>query len=78
MPYGIEDGTVRWKGYGIESVKAFINDVHTLEENKKTLEEVKSDRPSFEESIISTAVLEAAHISLENGSTWQNIKSFKK
>lgn len=78
MPYGIEDGNVRWKGYGIDSIKAFINDVHTLEENKKTLEEVKSDRPSFEESIISTAVLEAAHSSLANGSSWQNVKSFNK
>tara|TARA_Y100001935_G_C17290398_1_gene502965 strand:- start:832 stop:2019 length:1188 start_codon:yes stop_codon:yes gene_type:complete len=75
MPYGINDGNVHWNGYGIESIKTFLKDVLFIENNKISLKEIKNRRPSFEDSLISTAVVEAAHKSLENGSIWQNVES---
>ena len=77
MPYGTENGKIRWHGYGIESITTFLNDVVALEEDQKSLSELQIERPSFQESLISTIVVEAAHLSLENGSNWQLIESLK-
>ena len=77
MPYGTENGGIHWHGYGIESITTFLNDVVALEEDQKSLSELQIERPSFQESLISTMVVEAAHLSLENGSNWQKIESLK-
>ena len=77
MPYGTENGGIHWHGYGIESITTFLNDVVDLEANQKSLSELQIERPSFQESLISTMVVEAAHISLENESNWQQIEAFK-
>lgn len=71
--YKNDNGSTEWKGYGIESVKTFLKDISLLNNkliNKKKLVE---ERPSFEESKISTAVLEAANFSLKNKSIWKKI-----
>ena len=54
-----------------------MNDVVALEVNEKSLSELQLERPSFQESLISTMVVEAAHLSLENESKWQLIKRQK-
>ena len=77
MPYGTENGDIRWHGYGIESITTFLNDVVALELNEKSLLELQFERPSFQESLISTMVVEAAHLSLENESKWQLIDALK-
>ncbi len=77
MSYGTTDGNIRWEGYGIESVRTFINDVVALEEDKISLSDLQSVRPSFQESLISTMVIEAAHLSLKNHSKWQIIDNYK-
>ena len=77
MPYGTENGGIYWHGYGIESITTFLNDVVALEVNQKSLSELQIERPTFQESLISTMVVEAAHISLENESNWQPIESLK-
>lgn len=74
MPYGSNDGKIQWRGYGIDSITTFINDVSDLENESKTLSDFQFERPSFKESLISTMVTEAAHRSLENGSNWQIIE----
>ena len=73
MPYGDKEGNIRWRGYGIESITTFINDVLSLNKKSINLSSLRNKRPSFEESLISTAVVEAAHTSLDNDSTWQTI-----
>jgi predicted dehydrogenase len=78
MAYGFSDGNIHWSGYGIESITTFINDVVALESGLKTLSELQTERPSFKESLISTMVTEAAHHSINNGSTWQIIAKLKK
>ena len=73
MPYGDKEGNIRWRGYGIESITTFINDVLSLNKKSINLSSLRNKRPSFKESLISTAVVEAAHTSLDNDSTWQTI-----
>ncbi|MEL0114693.1 MAG: Gfo/Idh/MocA family oxidoreductase [Gammaproteobacteria bacterium] len=73
MPYGTKDGSIQWKGYGIDSIMSFIDDVIQLSNKKITLSELEVSRPSFNESLISTAVIQAAHKSLNNNSQWENI-----
>ena len=73
MPYGSEDGKIRWRGYGIESITTFLDDVIDLIEGRKDLEELQIQRPSFQEALVSTMVIEAAHKSLNEQSTWQEI-----
>ena len=36
---------------------------------------LKSERPTFAEALISTAVVEAAHESLASGNNWVNVKT---
>lgn len=77
MPYGKDEGDIHWHGYGIESIATFIDDVIGLEDGSKTLSDLERNRPSFQESLISTIVTEAAHRSLEDSSSWQSIETFK-
>lgn len=76
-PYGTQNGSIHWYGYGIESITTFLDDLIALENNQKSLSELQTERPSFQESLISTMVVEAAHISLNNESNWQQIDSIK-
>ena len=73
MSYGTENGSINWRGYGIESVKTFLNDVYALEQRQISLSELEKNRPCFKESLISTKVVEAAHESLKNDSNWKSI-----
>ena len=77
MPYGTKNGEIHWHGYGIESITTFLNDVLALEDNEELLSELQLKRPSFQESLLSTMVVEAAHFSLENESKWQPIEALK-
>ncbi len=77
MPYGSKDGNIHWRGYGIESIITFLNDVIALKDGLKKLSDLQIERPSFQESLISTIVVEAAHRSLENDSNWQTIETLK-
>ena len=74
MPYGENDGDIYWQGYGIDSITTFIDDVVAINNEKVNLLDLQNTRQSFKESLISTAVIEAAHISLENDSKWQIIE----
>tara|TARA_Y100000310_G_scaffold128246_1_gene127384 strand:- start:555 stop:1175 length:621 start_codon:yes stop_codon:yes gene_type:complete len=77
MPYGDNDGNIHWRGYGIDSITTFLNDVIALNDGFKTLSDLQMTRPSFKESLISTMVTEAAHRSLEHGSNWETIETLK-
>jgi len=77
MPYGSKDGNIHWRGYGIESIMTFLNDVVALKDGLKKLSDLQIERPSFQESLISTMVVEAAHRSLEKDSNWQTIGTLK-
>ena len=77
MPYGTKNGSIRWRGYGIDSVVTFLNDIVDLENSAKSLHDLQNERPSFKESLISTMIVEAAHRSLQNESQWELIETLK-
>jgi predicted dehydrogenase len=68
--YSNNAGKKEWRGYGIDSVKNFLTDVSKINSGSITLDDIKSNRSTFSEAIISTAVVEAAHKSLEQNNIW--------
>lgn len=77
MMFGTEDGDINWQGYGIESIVTFLNDVEALEADIKSISELQHERPSFQQSLVSTMVVEAAHRSLQNESQWELVESLE-
>ena len=75
MSYAAQDSSKEWFGYGIDSVTTFLRDISSIEKKETTPKMLKKTRPSFEEALISTAVIEAAHSSLKNNSKWVNVQN---
>lgn len=61
-------GYLTFGGYGIKSVLRFIGDVQAYQSGRISLDELESNRPGFRNCLVSTAVVEAAHQSLNNQS----------
>ena len=72
--YGTKVGKKEWRGYGIDSVKEFLNDIFNINSGLISRDEIKYERPTFAEAMISTAVVEAAHSSLKTDNCWVNVK----
>ncbi len=53
-----------FKGYGIKSITVYMDDIHSLLKGKVDLNDLVKNRPSFQNSLISTWVIEAARKSL--------------
>jgi len=68
-----ENGHLKFNGYGHKSIRQFILDVNALEMETIDLNKLTQNRPSFQESLISTAVIEAGNNSLGNSGEWQTI-----
>jgi len=66
-------GNVRFRGYGIDSIKTFLNDSIAIEYGSKTIEELERERPTFNNSLIPTMVLEAVNTSLKCNGKWVEI-----
>jgi predicted dehydrogenase len=75
MSYTSQDSSKEWFGYGIDSITTFLRDISSIEQKEITPQMLKKIRPSFEEALISTAVIEAAHSSLKNNSKWVNVQN---
>lgn len=65
-----KNGRKEYLGYGLESIRTFLDDVQALLEKKVTLEELRKTRPTFQQALISTAVTEAVVQSLRCHSDW--------
>jgi predicted dehydrogenase len=74
MEYTNSYGEKEWKGYGIDSVKTFLSDVVNIQSGHVKLSDLEYHRSTFKESLVSTAVIEAAHISMNDNSNWKEIK----
>ena len=68
------EGKVEWKGYGVNSVLTFLDDMVDLANQSISVKNLEKKRPNFTEALISTAVVELAHKSLNNYSEWQIIE----
>tara|TARA_B100000401_G_C52255100_1_gene461591 strand:- start:98 stop:508 length:411 start_codon:yes stop_codon:yes gene_type:complete len=68
--YKNSNGQLQWSGYGIDSIVDFLNSASSLISGRIKLEDIPKSKPSFNESIHSTSVLQAAQKSLNSDSTW--------
>ena len=66
--------SIVFSGYGIDNIKQFFKDIDLFNNNKISLNQINKTRPSFKESIISSAVIEAAYKSLTNNNKIIKIK----
>ena len=62
------DNKLNFSGYGITSIHTFLNDVLNLKSKKINLKDLNISRPSFQNSLISTAVSECVKKSLDKKS----------
>ena len=62
-----------YRGYGIDSINTFLNDASDVQEGRVSIEALESKRPTFRQSIVPVAVLEAVNQSLRSGSQWVEI-----
>jgi hypothetical protein len=72
--YGTVKGDISFQGYGIESVHQFFNDVCSIESGALSIAGLEGRRPTFKDSIIPAAIIEAANKSLAEKSRWIEIK----
>ncbi|QUX94555.1 gfo/Idh/MocA family oxidoreductase [Marinomonas sp. CT5] len=75
--YGIEEGKVEWKGYGIDSITTFADDCYRLRKGEITMSDLEQLRPTFEESLISSLVVEACNLSLPQNGAWVDIEELR-
>ena len=73
--YGIAAGDVSFRGYGIESVLQFLMDVCAIESGVLNIVGLEGRRPTFKDSVIPVAIIEAVNKSLDWNGKWINIKS---
>jgi len=71
-PYG-KDGAVSYKGYGIDSIHQFLDDVARIESGDLCVKDLEGSRPTFRASLGPTAVLEAVNQSLRRNGEWVGI-----
>ena len=62
-----------YRGYGIDSINTFLNDASDVQEGRVSIEALEGKRPTFRQSIVPVAVLEAVNQSLRSGSQWVEI-----
>lgn len=71
-PFQME-GRLTFRGYGIDSIVTFLNDVMDVEEGRATVQDLETKRPSFKQSVIPTIILEGIHQSLQKNGEWITI-----
>lgn len=75
--YGVQPGGIAFRGYGIESVLQFLDDVSLIAGGKFKKEKLDGKRPTFKESLVPTVIVEAVNRSLGKGGVWIKTR-FKK
>ncbi|MBF0234919.1 MAG: Gfo/Idh/MocA family oxidoreductase, partial [Desulfamplus sp.] len=67
------NGGMEFQGYGYKSIRGFLDDVQSLKAGRISLAELNATRPSFQQGLISTSVVEAVNTSLLQSSRWVDI-----
>ncbi|MFO7772815.1 MAG: Gfo/Idh/MocA family oxidoreductase [Dehalococcoidia bacterium] len=71
QPYrDLDAGRQEYRGYGIESITQFLEDVRDIIRGKRSPAQFEGRRPSFSDALVSTAIVDGARLSLEHGSEW--------
>jgi len=66
-------GTETFQGYGFKSIERYVLDVCDVMANRKSLKSIEATRPSLEQALVSTAVVEAVNQSLLRNGEWSSI-----
>jgi len=64
-----------YKGYGIDSIRAFLEDARSLLDGERMPADLETLRPTFRQALRSTAVVEAVNQSLRSKSEWVPVRS---
>ena len=73
--YPVGDGTRReYRGYGIDSVRTFLEDVRDLHDGRIAPADLEPVRPTLRQALASTAVVDAVNQSLARDGAWVAIE----
>ena len=73
--YPVGDGTRReYRGYGIDSVRTFLEDVRDLHDGRVAPADLEPVRPTLRQALASTAVVDAVNQSLAKDGVWVAIE----
>lgn len=64
----------RVSGYGPKSIRCFLKDIKDINNGRITIAELRLDRPTFTQGLISTSVVQAVYHSLTENNNWIFIK----
>jgi predicted dehydrogenase len=74
--YPAGDGSSReYRGYGIDSVRTFLEDVRKLHDGECTPADLEPHRPTLRQALVSTAVVGAVNQSLREDGAWVPIRA---
>jgi predicted dehydrogenase len=68
------DGTFGIHGYGPRCITQFLTDVRDIVDGRLRRQDLTNKRPSFQQSLVSTAVVEAVNRSLAQNSQWTEVE----
>lgn len=74
--YG-QSGEISYRGYGIDSIHQFLNDVIQIEKGSLRIEDLEKKRSTFRQSIVPTRIIEAVNNSLECNGEWIDLERNK-
>jgi len=69
------DSSREYRGYGIDSIRAFLDDTRSLLDGERTPADLEALRPTFRQALRSTAVVEAVNQSLRSQSEWVPVRA---
>lgn len=67
-------GNMAYRGYGIDSIHQFLEDVIKIEKGMIKIDDLEDKRPTFRDSIIPMVVIEAVNRSLTENGAWIQTK----
>lgn len=67
------DGKMHFQGYGYRSISQFMTDVLALQQGTISRVELERCRPSFQDSLISVAIIESVNLALQTPAEWREI-----
>lgn len=66
-------GNISYRGYGIDSIRTFLDDAKAVYAGNLSIRELEGSRPTFKDSLVPTMVLEAVNASLKKGGDWVKV-----